>query len=190
MADRMRSLLDEIEACAPADDREKLHRLRFLDLLRSAEDCFTRYRFRPGHVTASAFIVDPAGERLLLHRHRRLERWLQMGGHVDDGERAVDAALREGMEESGLADLHLLMPTLLDLDVHAIPPGRGEPGHLHFDVRYLLASATPDAVAMQEAESEELRWFAFDEAIAAMDEEGSRRAIEKIVRVLRDGGAR
>lgn len=188
MVDRMRSLLAEIEACAPADDRERLHRLRFLKLLGSSEDCFTRHRFEPGHVTASAFIIDRRRARLLLHRHRRLGRWLQMGGHVDDGERAVDAAKREGLEESGLTDLQLLTSAVLDLDVHAIPAARGEPEHLHFDVRYLFASATPDAIAIQEAESEDLRWFGFDEAISVMDEEGSSRAIGKIVRLLRGAG--
>lgn len=189
MVDRMRSLRAEVEASVPADEREHLHRMRLLELLGSGEDCFTRHCFRPGHVTASAFIVDPsAGSRLLLHRHRRLGRWLQMGGHVDQGERAIDAALREGVEESGLGDLRLVSGAILDLDVHEIPAARDEPDHLHFDVRYLFATAEPDEIAMQKAESEDLRWFALRDAIAVMNEEASTRAIRKIARMLGESG--
>ncbi len=78
--------------------------------------------------------------RVLLHHHRRLDAWLQMGGH-DEGESDPRAtARREGAEESGLSDLVLLSPAILDVDVHPIPAGKGEPPHLHHDVRYALAT--------------------------------------------------
>jgi 8-oxo-dGTP pyrophosphatase MutT (NUDIX family) len=107
-----------------------------------------------------------------------------MGGH-DEGEADPRAtALREGAEESGLSDLALLSPDVLDVDVHAIPAGKGEPPHLHHDVRYALATRTPDAIRRDDAESIALRWFSFEEAARAMDEPDAARAIARLARLL------
>ena len=148
-------------------------------------DTFVRNHFAPGHVTASLFILDPASAALLLHHHRRLGRWLQMGGHVEAAEDPATAALREGQEESGLTDLELL-PGIFDLDVHAIPAGKGEPDHLHFDVRYLARTASPDRITIDRNESNDLAWVPLDEAVALMNEEASSRVIRKIERFLRE----
>jgi 8-oxo-dGTP pyrophosphatase MutT (NUDIX family) len=144
-----------------------------------------RSHFDPGHVTASAFIVHPASGRLLLHHHRRLNKWLQMGGHLDPGERVVDAALREAREESGLPDLRLLDERPFDVDIHPIPAGKGEPPHSHFDVRFVLVTDHPEATERQESESLELAWFPFAEAAERMNEPESRRAVAKIERMLK-----
>ena len=107
-----------------------------------------------------------------------------MGGH-DEGENDPRlTALREGAEESGLADLVLLSPEILDVDVHAIPAGKGEPPHLHHDVRYALATLTPDAIHRDDAESVDLRWFGFEEAAAAMADPDATRALARIARLL------
>ena len=184
---RAEILLALIEAHEPADEMESRHRDRFLELLTLSGDPLMRDHFEPGHITASAFVIHRESRRLLLHRHRRLGRWLQMGGHLDPAESAVVAALREAREESGLADLSLVTEGILDLDLHLIPSGKGEPDHLHFDVRYLLETRTPKAIAIQSAESEDLRWFPLDDAIGAMNETGSTRAIRKIERLIREG---
>lgn len=172
-----------IAAYQPIDPRESQHREAFLDLLRTTSTPFSRGQFVPGHITASCFIVDAASSRILLHHHRLLDRWLQMGGHVESGEAPLQAALREGMEESGLQDLQPL-GGLFDLDVHAIPEGRGEPGHLHYDVRYLMTTARPEGIASDPNESNDLAWMTYDRAIELMDEEGSRRVIKKIRSLL------
>src|SRR6187549_1386344 len=116
------SLLDELHRYKPADEREARHLQSLINLLTMPADTFVRDHFAPGHVTASLFILDPASRSLLLHHHRRLGRWLQMGGHVEAGEDPAAAALREGEEESGLSDLELL-PGIFDVDVHLIPAG-------------------------------------------------------------------
>ncbi|HEU4522119.1 MAG TPA: NUDIX domain-containing protein [Thermoanaerobaculia bacterium] len=178
---RAEALLQELERYEPADEAERVHRRELIELLSTSADPFSRDDFTPGHVTASAFIVDDAA-RLLLHHHRRLGRWLQMGGHVEPGETPAGAALREGMEESGLRDLRLI--GLIDLDVHVIPEGRGEPAHRHFDVRYLARTEAPASIAIDAAESVELKWTGLEEAASLMGSAESLRVIRKITGVL------
>ena len=177
---RHEQLLDEIRRYAPADALESLHREQMLNLLTLSHTPFSRDHFDPGHVTASCFIVDRDGDALLLHRHRRLGRWLQMGGHVEGEESPVAAALREGAEESGLRDLALVFEEIFDLDVHGIPAAKGEPDHRHYAVRYVAVTATPGAIAIDVEESEELAWVPLDRAEELMNEEASSRVIRKI----------
>ncbi|AWI30853.1 NUDIX hydrolase [Streptomyces tirandamycinicus] len=120
---------------------------------------------RDGHITASALVVDPARERVLLTLHRKLGRWLQMGGHCEPGDTALaDAALREAIEESGITGLTLLPGGPVTLDRHAIPA----PCHWHLDVQY-AALAAPDAAPAISDESLDLRWFGYAEVADVAD---------------------
>jgi len=160
-----------------------LYREEFLDLLRTTAAPYSRAQFEPGHITASCYVLDDAG-RLLLHHHRRLDRWLQMGGHLEEGETPISAALREAAEESGLGDLRIVSGGIADLDVHVIPAGRGEPEHRHFDVRYIARTGSPDAIAMDAQESKALQWVDLDRAAALMKGEESLRVLRKIARLI------
>jgi 8-oxo-dGTP pyrophosphatase MutT (NUDIX family) len=175
---RRRRLLAQLERYRPADALEARHQAAIVELVAGAEDAFARTHFAPGHITASCFIVD--GDKLLLHHHRRLNRWLQMGGHVEADEDPASAALREGAEESGLNDLAFALDGIFDLDVHVIPAAKGEPEHRHFDVRYVARTATPHAVAIDRNESNELAWVPLADAVAMMNEAASSRVIQKI----------
>jgi 8-oxo-dGTP pyrophosphatase MutT (NUDIX family) len=178
------ALAAALERFAPEGPEETRDAAAVLALVRTEPACFSRSTFVPGHVTASAFIVCRRTRKVLLHHHRRLDAWLQLGGH-DDGERDAPAtALREAREESGLTDLVFLTPAILDVDVHSIPAARGEPAHLHHDVRYALATGRPEAIQRDEAESLSLAWFTLEAAAERMGEVGGRRALAKIARLL------
>lgn len=174
----------EVEEHEPRNDAERVSQAEIVGLLQQ-ERAFDRTFFTPGHITGSAFIVDEQGEHVLLHHHRRLGIWVEMGGH-DEGELDVRAtALREAREESGLADVRFAQSGILDLDVHLIPAGRGEPPHRHFDIRFLCATSTPSAISADPAESIDLRWFSLAEAAEAMPDAGSRRALARIAELGR-----
>ncbi|MGP4006335.1 NUDIX hydrolase [Streptomyces sp. 4N124] len=119
-----------------------------------------------GHITASAMVIDPSREQVLLTLHKKMRMWLQMGGHCEPQDTSLQAAaLREATEESGVAGLTLLPGGPVRLDRHPIPP----PCHCHFDVQY-AALAPPDAVHTISDESLDLRWFAYDEVATVADE--------------------
>jgi 8-oxo-dGTP pyrophosphatase MutT (NUDIX family) len=173
---------EELRRYQAADETERRHQRELIALMETSTAPFSRGTFAPGHITASLFIVDGAA-RLLLHHHRRLGRWLQMGGHLEVGESPLDAALREGAEESGLADL-TVAPGIFDLDIHPIPAGKGEPEHRHYDVRYLARTSDPDCITIDTGESVDLRWVTLADAVTLMATEESRRVIDKIAAAL------
>jgi 8-oxo-dGTP pyrophosphatase MutT (NUDIX family) len=151
-----------LQAHAPGDEREARATARVVADLENLADPFDE-EAGPVHVTGSAVVVGRRG--IVLHMHKRLHRWLQPGGHLDPGEGPWDAALRESQEETGLVLAHPLGgPRLLHVDVHGAAAG-----HTHLDLRYLLVA--PDrAPAPPPGESQEARWFGWDEAAAVADE--------------------
>ena len=90
----------------------------------------------PGHVTASALVLDDSGTRVLLTLHPRLGRWVQLGGHCeDDDDDIVAAALREATEESGVAGLRMA-PELVAVHVHPVTCSLGVPTR-HLDLQFV-----------------------------------------------------
>lgn len=129
-----------------------------------------------GHFTGSAWVVSADGERTLLTHHRKLDRWLQPGGHADGETDLAQVALREAREETGVAGLSVV-PGIFDLDRHRIPARGNEPEHWHYDVRYVVRSG-PDESFVVSAESHALAWRDIRglAADAALDESLRRMA--------------
>jgi 8-oxo-dGTP pyrophosphatase MutT (NUDIX family) len=102
-------------------------------------DCFDSHLW-PGHVTGSAWVVNPARDKVLLLHHRKHDQWFQPGGHADGDADILRVALRETHEETGLPcdDIRLVDGEIFDVDIHTIPPGHRAPEHLHFDIRFLV----------------------------------------------------
>lgn len=173
-------LLDEYESRRP-DETEPLARIR--SLLAERERAFHRDCFEPGHITSSAWIVSRESGAALLTHHRKLERWLQLGGHADGETDVLASALREANEESGLQGFQALPlaggPQILDIDVHVIPARKDEPAHEHHDIRFLLEVSEIQKIERQVEESKEVRWFTKAELMAQTDEESVLRMQRK-----------
>ena len=126
-----------------------------------------------GHLTASALVLDESRGKALLTFHKKLGRWLQLGGHCDGDANLPGAALREACEESGIADL-AIDPAPIDLDIHGIPARKDEPEHLHLDTRFLVYAPAGARETLSE-ESLSLRWFAPDELGTIETDDSVRR---------------
>jgi len=151
-------LLAELERYQPADPRERAMTERLREFVAAQPACFER-SLTIGHVTGSAWVVDRALEAVVMTHHRKLGRWLQLGGHADGDGEIRRVALREAREESGLQAIVPASEGIYDIDVHEIPARRDEPAHLHYDVRFaFFADRTGQPVPSDE--SHEVAWIA------------------------------
>ena len=148
---------------------------RFEEFVDAHPDCFHR-SCRVGHVTGSAWLLDAAGTRVLLTHHRKLGRWLQLGGHSDGDPDTLAVALREACEESGLT-VRALDEAIFDLDVHRIPARGDEAAHRHYDVRFLLVAER--GRFRKNDESHALEWVPADGVHALTGEESVLRMARK-----------
>jgi 8-oxo-dGTP pyrophosphatase MutT (NUDIX family) len=150
------------------------------DSLRHAVLAFVRARTdaclrecEPGHITASTLVLDASGEQVLLCLHRRLGRWVQLGGHCEDDDAdIVAAALREATEESGIASLRIA-PEPVALHVHPVTCSLGLPTR-HLDLQFVARAPAGAQIAISD-ESEDLRWWPADAL------PGSDHALEYLV---------
>lgn len=168
-----------LDAFEPADATEAGYARRMRELVEAPEP-FLRGAYDPGHFTASAFVLSPDARSLLLVLHGKLGRWLQPGGHVDPGDAdPIAAARREVAEETGLTDLQLASPGLFDVDVHGIPASPREPGHEHFDLRFLFVAPTWAHEAGSDARA--ARWVPLGEVAALGSDESVMRAVRRLL---------
>jgi 8-oxo-dGTP pyrophosphatase MutT (NUDIX family) len=164
----LRRSLDVAEVATP--DQERVRR-RMQAFAAEHRDALLR-SCRPGHFTGSALVVDPSRGVVLVLWHRKLQRWLQPGGHADGVGDLARVALREAVEETGIEGLRVVGPAV-DLDVHEVRPPGEEP-HLHLDLRYVVV-APPGAQPVGNHESEALRWVGEDELVGLGADDGLRR---------------
>lgn len=179
-SERLIALLEDYDVRHP-EERTTVDRVRAL--LETRPRALHRDCFDPGHITSSAWIVSRESGAALFTHHRKLGRWLQLGGHVDGEWDVLASAIREAEEESGLQGFRSLPghggAVLLDVDVHSIPARPGEPAHEHHDLRFLLEVSEAQPIARQVAESHEVRWFAPGAIEAAFEEESILRMARK-----------
>jgi len=115
----------------------------------------------PGHITASAAVLDHTGSRVLLTLHPRLGRWVQLGGHCEPGDADIAAAaLREATEESGVDGLRIA-GTPVALHVHALTCSLGIPTR-HLDIQFVARAPVGAQIAVSD-ESLDLRWWPVDD---------------------------
>lgn len=124
-------------------------------------NCFER-TLEKGHLTGSAFLLNYTKEKILLTHHKKLNKWLQLGGHADGNTNIIDVALQEAKEESGIEDIQLVDQNIFDIDIHHIPKTKYEKAHIHYDIRFLCEVVKSDCYYVSN-ESYNLKWVPFEE---------------------------
>ena len=170
-------LLNELHAYALRHPEEQAVTERFTVFVAEHTDCFER-SLSIGHVTGSAWVVNRAGTHTLLTHHRKLNRWLQPGGHADGHPHPMDVALREVWEETGLKDVECVSREIFDLDIHTIPQRGSEATHDHYDVRFAVRAAGSEAFTVSE-ESHALCWVPIAQLMEKSGEESMLRMQRK-----------
>lgn len=134
---------------------------RFRSLLTNFPDCYKRSMLT-GHVTGSAWIVNENADAVLLVHHKKLDRWLQPGGHADGDENIIIVSSKEAKEETGLDSLRAVNEDIFDVDIHQIPEHKGVKSHLHHDIRFLFQADQSEEIVVSN-ESNEVAWFPLDQ---------------------------
>lgn len=168
----------ELARYRPTDARERAYLVRLLDLLETPEPS-SRSQFRPGHLTASAFVLSPAADAMLLIFHRKLGIWIQPGGHIEPTDPSLErAARREVAEEVGVELSDRTPAAIFDVDVHTIPARKSEPEHEHFDVRFCFQAQSLAFAASHEVV--DARWVELARIDQVTADESVLRAARKL----------
>ena len=135
-----------------------------INFIENTPNCFDRSNLE-GHVTGSAWLLNPDKTKVLLTHHKKLNRWLQFGGHSDGESNTWNVALREATEESGIQNIQFVSSDIFDVDVHTIPENakKNEPKHKHYDIRFLLKAPTEIFIVSDESNS--LKWVTLQELL-------------------------
>ena len=132
-----------------------------------------------GHFTGSAWIANPGRSMVLMTHHRKLNMWLQLGGHADGMEDLISVAIREAKEESGFEEFVLLSDKIFDIAIHEVPAVADEPVHYHYDVRFLLEADQKNNTIIVSDESHDVRWIPLDKVLTLNPESSIQRMVKK-----------
>ena len=164
---------EAIRNYTPFNEQEAADKALILDFLAKNPDAFYRTNL-VAHMTASAWVVNPARDRVLMVYHKIYDSWSWTGGHADGDEELARVALRELREETGVRSARLLTEEIFSLESLTVDGhekhGAYVPSHLHLNVTYLLEADDHDPLTVCEEENSGVRWFSLDGALKASSE--------------------
>lgn len=178
-----------IESYVPFNEQEREDKRLMLKYVRENEDILLRSN-ETFHMTASAWVTDPAHEKILMLYHNIYNSWSWPGGHADGEEDLLSVALREVEEETGISDLRAADEKPLSLEILTVnahyKKGRYVAPHLHLNLTYLIEANDAQALKVKPDENSALKWFGLDEAVAASSEPDMRIVYKKLNQKLRE----
>ena len=179
----MRNLGKLLEEYIAAYPNEKVA-IDMLEFFNKDENCFQKDN-QKGHFTGSAWVVTPDKSQVLMTHHKKLNMWLQLGGHADGIDDLISVAIREAKEESGFDNFVLVNEKIFDLGIHEIPAVSAGPIHLHYDVRFLLEADPKKNTIIIRDESHDVRWIPLDKVVKLNPENSMQRMVKKTSALFR-----
>ncbi|MCR5067314.1 MAG: NUDIX hydrolase [Erysipelotrichaceae bacterium] len=189
-----RDIKTAVEKFRPANQQEERDRKVILELLENGSDLFQRDD--PAHFTASGWVTNQDGSRILMAYHNIYDSWSWLGGHADGDRDLLAVAIREVEEESGLRDVRPLTEDIFSLEILTVDGhvkrGQYVSSHLHINLTYLLQADDSKPLKKKEDENSAVQWFDREAAVAASSEKWMRENIyaklnRKLEAWLRDG---
>ena len=156
----------------------EVNAMKMLNFFDNHDGCFEKDNL-PGHFTGSAWVISPDKNKILMTHHKKLNMWLQLGGHADGEKDLKSVALKEAKEESGFNNFSILSEEIFDLDIHKIESMNEEPEHLHYDVRFLLEADPNEQDIIISEESHDVKWIHLDDVLEYNSEKSISRMVKK-----------
>lgn len=153
-------LIKLLKSYNPIDAKDDYNRQEIIKFVMSNNDCFERAN-QKGHITGSCWLLNPERNKVLLTHHRKLNKWIQLGGHAEGENDIIAVAIREAQEESGIDGIKCLSENIFDVDIHKIPAYKNDPEHWHYDIRILLMAESENYIVSQE--SKDLSWKSMEQ---------------------------
>jgi 8-oxo-dGTP pyrophosphatase MutT (NUDIX family) len=172
-------VLQLISNYSPIEEPEKTFKDQIINFIENNPD-FVSKSNTCGHLTASAWIVNHDKSRVLLIHHKKLDKWLQTGGHIENDLDLLAAAHREAQEETGLKSIRAGYPDIYDIDIHIIPSNKNEKEHLHYDIRFLFIADSNETLKISN-ESKDLKWFSVENLESFIGEPSMLRMLKKFL---------
>ncbi|MCR5005952.1 MAG: NUDIX hydrolase [Clostridiales bacterium] len=176
----MKALYEAIQAYRPYNEQEEKDRERLLSLLESGADLWTRDN-ETAHLTASAWVVSPSRDKVLMVYHNIYQSWSWLGGHADGDRDLARVAVREVQEESGLTHVRLVSPEIFSLEILTVDGhekrGRYVSSHLHLNVTFLIEADPEEPLTHRPDENAAVAWFTPEEAVERSTEPWFRTRI-------------
>jgi len=175
--------MEELKQYIPHTEEEIIFKSNMLKLLELKGDkAFSRNNIE-AHFTASAWIINPTTQEVLLIHHKKLNKWLQPGGHADGEKDLEKVARKEAIEETNLKNLRLISNEIFDIDIHLIPANKGIPDHYHFDIRFVYFCSSKENTQINH-ESNAFRWIDINKVESLTKEPSISRMVKKSKTIL------
>ena len=162
----MKSLINDIINYEPWDEKEAAEKQLILEFMKQHPDCLSRENGL-GHMTVSAWVVNPQRTKVLMAYHKIYDSWAWLGGHADGCADLCAVAEKEAREEAGLIDVHPVSREILSLEILPVSghvkKGKWVPSHLHLNLTYLLEAEESQQLSVNEAENTGVGWFALED---------------------------
>lgn len=158
----MKTLREVITAYVPTCEQEERDQALMLAFLDANPDCLTRDNL-VAHFTASAWVVNPSRDKVLMVYHNIYDSWSWTGGHADGDADLQQVAYREAREETGIETLKPLSEGPVSLEVITVDghvkKGKYVSSHLHLNLTYLFEADEAQALSVREDENSGVAWI-------------------------------
>ncbi len=179
-----------VEDFLPYNEQEERDKEMLLQYLSSGESIFFRESLG-AHMSASAWVVNRAHDKVLMAYHNIYNSWAWTGGHADGETDLLKVAVREAREETGIRTVRPVTDDIFSLEVLTVDghekKGTYVSSHLHLNVTYLLEADDREILHKKEDENSAVGWFPVEECLMAVNEPRMRERIYgKLLDKMRD----